>query len=254
MRIIGRGFIARHMTAVGDRHPHVTLLAAGVSSTRVTDPAEFAREAALVKGELARAADRGGMVVFLSTASSSLYGVRNEPAREDAEPHPLDGYGQHKLSLEEEVRTAGADWLILRLSHVVGVGQREHQLFPSLLRQMRSGSVSLHLGASRDLIDVTDVRTALDSLLRQKNRNEVVNVASGILYPMEKVVAGIESRLRVTVHKNLIQAPPSGTSVSIDKLRRLLPVWPFSFGPDYTERLLDAYTESYEPDTGRLGK
>ncbi|MFH8404387.1 NAD-dependent epimerase/dehydratase family protein [Streptomyces sp. NPDC018019] len=246
MEIVGRGFIARYMAPVADRHPHVTLLAAGVSSTRTADPADYARETALVRAELARCRARGSTLVFLSSASSSLYGQPAEPAAEELDPHPRDAYGRHKLSLEEEVRTGAPDWLVLRLSHVVGPGQRAHQLLPSLVRQVRAGQVTLHRGAARDLVDVADVRTALEALLRQNIRNEVVNVASGFLCPVERIVAGLEARLGVTARKELVQANASGAPISIRKLRRLLANWPFDFGADYPERLLERYTQSYD--------
>jgi nucleoside-diphosphate-sugar epimerase len=69
---------------------------------------------------------------------------------------PRSAYGQHKLAVEGLIASSGARWLVLRLAHVVGIGQRPHQLLPAFVEQVRSGTVRLHRNAHRDLVDVRD--------------------------------------------------------------------------------------------------
>lgn len=245
MEVIGRGFIAGRLTTIADRHPAATVLAAGVSSTRVRSDAEFQRERDLVCATAARCARDGRVVVFLSTSSQAMYGSTESPALEGDEPAPDSPYGRHKLRLERLVAQSGAPWLILRLSHVVGPEQRAHQLLPGIVNQVRSGVVQVYRGVHRDLVDVDDVVRALDGLLAQGVCEEVVNVASGVPHPASTIVREIERRLNRTPHHEFVDVAPSITRVSIEKICALLPSMRAVYDEGYLSRLLDRYVPLY---------
>ncbi|GAB3152897.1 NAD-dependent epimerase/dehydratase family protein [Amycolatopsis sp. NPDC004378] len=241
MEIIGNGFIARHTRRFfGDRHPDVTLIAAGVSTVLVNDVSAFQREATLVYDVIHRCRAAGRTVIFLSTASTGMYGADQSMGSEAGAVFPLTPYGRHKLCLERVCALSGARWLVLRLSHIVGPGQQPHQLLPSLTRQLLSGSVTLHSGVSRDLLDVGDMLGMLDSLLTQGVRDEVVNVASGRSETIERIVDELERRLGTRAERKLVETPAKRGEVRIDKLRGLVPGFDeFGIGPGYLKSLLD---------------
>ncbi|RKN47496.1 NAD-dependent epimerase/dehydratase family protein [Micromonospora endolithica] len=242
MDVVGRGFVAQNLLPIADRHPRVTVLAAGVSTTVEDDAAEFQRETELVRRQADRCRREGRMLIFLSTASHSMYGSPPVAADEDYPVTPPEPYGRHKLALERELRAHGVDWLTLRLSHAVGPGQRGHQLLTSLMDQIRAGSVQLFQGNHRDLVDVRDVVAALDGLLAADVRNEVVNVASGTAYPIEDIIDGVEARLGCRAAREIIvDVDPNHTVVSVAKLRALAPAACPSGGPRYLDHLLDRY-------------
>lgn len=244
MRIIGNGFVAGHLTtALGDRHPHATVVAAGVSSTSVTDPALFDREAALLYRTLAECRAAGHRLVFLSTASFAMYGYPDAPAAEDDPVEPPVTYGRHKLALETVVRASGVEHLILRLSHVIGAGQREHQLLPAMVAQILGGTVTVLSGAHRDLLDVRDLVTVLDALLTAGVHGTVVNVASGVPQPIESIVDGIERRMGTTAARTHRPGPVARTPVDIGRLHALVPGAVRPGG--YLDRVLDAHLPSY---------
>ncbi|WP_320782573.1 SDR family oxidoreductase [Streptomyces sp. CRN 30] len=245
MEIIGRGFIARNMAAVEDRHPGVTVLAAGVSSTWTNADAEFEREAALVEEVSRKCRAEGRLMVFLSSASHALYGTGNEPMAEDTEVRPTSPYGIQRLRLENIVTGSGAAWLVLRVSHATGRWQRPHQLLPSFVQQVRDGSVQLYKGAHRDLVDVADLVRAVDGLLGRGVDNEVINVASGTPLPVRTIVHGIEKRLGLFARHEIVDVPFSLTRVSVDKLCALLPELRSVTDADYLDRMLDRYVPCY---------
>jgi nucleoside-diphosphate-sugar epimerase len=155
-----------------------------VPSTSVTDPASFAREVRLVESVLERCAWQRQTVVLLSTASFSMYGAPDCPGTEDSPVTPTNPCGEHKLALETLVRDSGVDHVILRVSHLIGDGQREHQLLPGLTRQITAGRVTVHQGAHRDLLDVRHLTGILDRLLRSGDRRALVNASgSPSLFP-----------------------------------------------------------------------
>ncbi|MFI9723685.1 NAD-dependent epimerase/dehydratase family protein [Streptomyces sp. NPDC052396] len=242
MDIVGNGFLARNLRPLADRHPGTVALAAGVSWASGTSDADFAREAALLKEAAEGCLATGRRLLFFSTAATGMYGRAVGPGREDAPITPCTPYGAHKLALEEQLRASGADHLILRLGHLVGPDQPDHQLLPSLVRQLRGGAVRIHRGAARDLIDVRDVITVIDRLLALDLRAETVNVASGVAVPVEDIVDHLGQALGLTARREYQEAGGQHT-ISIDKLRALVPeVGGMGFGPGYYRRILDDFT------------
>ncbi|MFD8867701.1 NAD-dependent epimerase/dehydratase family protein [Streptomyces sp. NPDC059590] len=245
MEIIGNGFIARNLAAVADRHPHATVIAAGVSSTSAGTPGDFAREAELVRDVARRCRREGRVLVYLSSASHAMYGSTDIAVAEDAPVDPPSPYGRQKLMLEGAVAEAGPGWLTLRLSHAIGRWQRSHQLLPSFVGQIRGGSVTLYRNAHRDVVDVSDVVRAIDGLLAQGVQDEVVNVASGVPWPVESIVRGIERRMAARPRYDVVDVAPTLTRVSVDKLCKLLPPMRSVTEPGYLDRVLDRYVAYY---------
>jgi nucleoside-diphosphate-sugar epimerase len=249
MEIVGNGFLARNLRPLTTRHDDVLILAQGVSRTGDVPRCDYDREAAVVEKTVGHCLRHDLVLVFLSTASAGMYGAPSCPGREDAEIVPTSDYGRHKLALEAVVRTSGVRHLVLRLSHVVGPDQPAHQLLPSLTRALRSGAVDVHRGAYRDLIGVAAVRTIVDGLLTAGTTGEVVNIASGVSVTVDRIVDHLELRLGTRARRRHVDAPAHCT-VSVDKLRRLVPgVEALGFGPDYHRTVIDEYLEAPCPQS-----
>ena len=242
MEIVGRGFLARNLRVLEGRHPDATVFAAGVSSTANTSLEDYAREAELCYQVIRRCRADRRRLVYLSTASASMYG--DGPSEEDGPVFPGSPFGRHKLALEAVLAASGVDFLVLRLSHAVGAHQRTHQLLPSLIRQIRAGSLTVHRGAGRDLIDVADVVTIVDGLLSRRIGREVFNVASGFPVTAEEIVALLEDRLGITADKTFVERPQRH-DVSIAKLLSALPeAAGLGFGTGYPRTVIDRYLRS----------
>lgn len=250
MEVVGSGLIARYLTSkIGERHPNVTAIAAGVSRTAVTSTVEFDREANLVVDVVRRCRRLGRLVLFFSTASVHMYGP-DSAGTETGPVFPISAYGRHKLGLEAMLKASDTEWLALRLSHVVGSGQKGHQVVPSLVQQVRSGLVTVYRDAHRDLIDARHVVWALDRMLADGVRDEVVNMASGRPEPIARILSAIEARVGLVARKEVADMPPSKTVVSIDRLLALVPeAKEFGFGSDeYLPDLLDRYVGPVRED------
>jgi nucleoside-diphosphate-sugar epimerase len=242
--VVGRGFLAHHLVdAFADSYPDVTVVAAGVTKTLAASVADFDREANLVYDVARRCRRQGRTVVFFSTSSDGMYGAADSPGHEDGPVFPTTPYGRHKLGIEAVLARCGARWLTVRLSHVVGRGQQPHQLVPALAAQIGTGSVTVHRNVYRDLIDVRHVMVALDRLLANGIRDQIVNVASGYPERVERIVTEIERRLGVTAHREMIEKPGTvRTVISTERLCAVMPEWDeLGFGPDYLPALLDRY-------------
>ncbi|GAA3873864.1 NAD-dependent epimerase/dehydratase family protein [Streptomyces sp. NPDC003631] len=250
MDIVGNGFLARNLRSLAGRHPDTVALAAGVSWASGTSDEDFAREAALLREVAERCQDTGRRLLFFSTAATGMYGLAEGPGREDTPVTPCTPYGAHKLALEQLLHDSGAAHVILRLGHLVGPDQPEHQLLPTLVRQLREGRVRVHRGAARDLIDVGDVITVIDRLLAMDLRAETVNVASGFAVPVEDVVDHLARALGLEARQEFVDTGVRQHVISTEKLRALVPqVAEMGFGPGYYRRILGDFTASVSSRT-----
>lgn len=241
MQVIGNGFLAQGLRRISNSWPDTVALAAGVSWAASTSSADFAREAALLRDVANSCRSTRRRLVFFSTASAGMYGAMDGSGREDRPPRPCSPYGTHKLALENALRAGGADYLIVRASHLVGPGQPAHQLLPALVRQLRQGRVQIDRTATRDLISIDDAVTIIDRLLGIGVRRETVNVASGTAVKVESIVDHLERRLGLVADRSYRDAG-SHHVISIEKLRALVPeVDRMGFGPYYYRHVVDRF-------------
>jgi nucleoside-diphosphate-sugar epimerase len=241
MVIVGRGFIAKNLEPIAAEHDDVLLLAAGVSRTTATSDAEFVRERLLVEDSVQRCMREGRRLVFLSTASSGVYGGAHCTGRENEAVTPSSPYAAHKLALERILQECGVEYLVLRLSHLVGQHQQPWQLLPSLVSQVMAGRVMVRRGAQRDLLEVSDMVRITGRLLQDGVSREIVNVASGVPVPIELVVEYVEKRLGRTAVHDVVDVDERSV-IDIGKLRRLVPeVAAMGFGATYYQQVLDTY-------------
>ncbi|WDO05346.1 NAD-dependent epimerase/dehydratase family protein [Streptomyces murinus] len=238
MEIVGNGFVAGALRSIAPRHPGVVALAAGVSRIRAEYAhRDLARETALVTEQARRCASRGTRLLYFSTASAALYGTPGCSGTEDCRHPPRTWYGEHKLAMEQLVRRSGCRWLILRLTHLVGPGQRPHQLVPALVAQALGGRVRILRGASRDLLDVDDFVAMTDLLLGAGIEGETVNVASGRSIEVDAIVDHVAALTGTDPVRTYVEEASRHT-VSIERLRSLSPrTW--AFGEDYYKGVLD---------------
>jgi NDP-hexose 4-ketoreductase len=244
MRLIGSGFLARHLRPLAGAYPGVTVLAAGVPTHPLPD-AEHEREVRLVVDTLRDCARDSRQLVFFSTVS--MYGGPDCQGREDDPVQPTLPYGRHKLDLEGMIRDRGVPYLILRLGYVFGAGEPNFRLVPALMRQIRAGRVTVQPGARRDIVHVDDWVRVVDRLLATRVTDEIVNVASGDCAEIADVIDVLERHLGVAAERVLLDSTVSHCP-SIAKLCRLVPeVAAVGFGPGYHRVALARYLSSCRP-------
>jgi nucleoside-diphosphate-sugar epimerase len=242
MQIVGGGMIAQAFARAADQMPGVLLFASGLSRSSQSVDSEMQREASLLYEMLRKTRADGRRIVYFSTASPHLYGTRRAACPEDGPIYPCTAYGRHKAAMEAVIRASGADYLILRLSEVVGPQQRSHQLLPALARQVASGVVTVYRGAERDLIDVADVVKTSMELFARSGRAGIVNIASGHPVPAEKIIDHLIGLSGRQVVKTYVEAAADCCLVSTARLLLRAPVASrLGFSPVYYQAVIDRY-------------
>ncbi len=218
--ILGSGLIGTALVPF-DR-PDVTFLASGVSDSKCTDPAEFAREASLIEAALESAT---GTVVYFSSAG--IY----DPSK------ARSPYVAHKQAMEMLVAEGAESWLCLRASNVVGRGGNPNLLLNYLVKCMRNGiPIPVYRWATRNLVDVADVAAIAATLASREPLNRVVNIAHPQSLPVSEIVDLAEEVLGIQAIKEPVD---KGAAFDIDA-SEVADYFELS-APDYVRRLFERY-------------
>ncbi|MGF1646447.1 MAG: NAD-dependent epimerase/dehydratase family protein [Kineosporiaceae bacterium] len=238
MRVVGHGFMAKHLARIAGDHPDALALAAGVSHPR-NPPEAYDRERRLVEETVAGCLREDWKLVFFSSAA--VYGGPGCRGREEDVADPPTSYGRHKVALERMIEESGVRHLNIRLAHVVGRHAPAHRLLPSLIRQVETGRVTVHRGTYRDLLHADDAVTVIDALLCAGIDHQVVNLASGRCVLIDRIVRHVERRLGRSAEW-IYTDEGTRHCLSVDRLRSLLPpTVQLHYPPDYYEHVIDSY-------------
>ena len=201
--IIGNGLLAQAFAPYYADRDDVVIFASGVSNSRETDPAAFARERDLLKQALAAAARRDQVLVYFSSCSIA------DPEL-TAAPYVLHKHAQEKMIAERAPRRA-----IFRLPQVVGRTPNPHTLTNYLHQTIASGQrFQVWSRARRNLIDVDDVAQIGHRLLeRGDTLNRAVNIACPYSVAVPDLVGLFETVMDRRAHYDLVD---SGGSYHID--------------------------------------
>ena len=186
--IIGRGLIANLFTEID--LDEVVFFASGVSNSSETRKGEFLREQNLVEDTLASNPEK--LFVYFSTCSiydSSKYNSL---------------YVLHKLHIEEIIKQKAKHFLILRVSNAVGRGGNPNLLMNYISRQiLNDQELVVHQQATRNLIDVEDVKNITMKYIASKDWNKIINVAYTENFNILEIIEVFEQILFKKANKNI---------------------------------------------------
>ena len=186
--IIGKGLIANLFTEVDS--DEVVFFASGVSNSSETRKEEFLREQILVE----EAINNHPKKIFIYFSTCSIYDSSkyNSP------------YVLHKLHIEEVIKQNTSSYLILRVSNAVGVGGNPNLLMNYLSRQILSNQeLTVHQHATRNLIDVEDVKNITLRYIASKDWNKIINVAYTDNFTIPEIINAFEVNYNKIAQKNI---------------------------------------------------
>ncbi|MGV0956539.1 NAD-dependent epimerase/dehydratase family protein [Empedobacter falsenii] len=220
--IVGKGLIANLFTEVD--LDEVVFFASGVSNSSETRKGEFLREQNLVENTLANNPEK--LFVYFSTCSiydSSKYNSL---------------YVLHKLHIEEIIKQKAKHFLILRVSNAVGRGGNPNLLMNYISRQiLNDQELVVHQQATRNLIDVEDVKNITMKYIASKDWNKIINVAYTENFNILEIIEVFEQILFKKANKNIEN---KGEHYSID-VHELDYVFDLSDKTDYLHQLIEKY-------------
>ncbi|WP_322971835.1 NAD-dependent epimerase/dehydratase family protein [Faecalibacter sp. LW9] len=196
--IIGNGLIASLFKEIDQNK--VIFFASGVSNSSETNKGQFLREENLVKETLFQ--HKGNLFIYFSTCSIYDSSKTNS------------AYVLHKLHMEDLIKTYAENYLILRVSNVVGKGGNPNLLMNYLIRSIHSNeTINVHTKATRNLIDAEDIKNITLELIVQKKYNKIINIAYPFNYSIIEILEIIERKFNKKLNLNLIKV---GSGYEID--------------------------------------
>lgn len=179
--IIGKGLIASQF--LEHDQEDVVFFASGVSNSSEKDALQFKRELDLVLATIARHPHH--LFVYFSTCSIYDSSKYNSP------------YVLHKLHIEEVIKQHTTNYLILRVSNAVGKGGNPNLLMNYLYRQITTNQqLNVHQHATRNLIDVEDVKQITLQYIESGKWNKIVNVAYSENFFIPEIIEAFEKSLK----------------------------------------------------------
>lgn len=220
--IIGKGLIATQFAEVDS--DKILFFASGVSNSSESDPSQFMREQKLIEETIAQFPNL--LFVYFSTCSIYDSSKYNSP------------YVLHKLHMEEIIKEKASSYLILRVSNAVGKGGNPNLLMNYLYRQfMDQAALTIHQFATRNLIDVEDVKNIALSYIQHDKKNQIVNVAYTENFHIPEIIDGFE---KVFGGKAKVNLEPKGEHYSID-VSELAYTFSINNKTEYLENLIRKY-------------
>jgi uncharacterized protein (DUF1810 family) len=224
--IVGNGMMARAFSFY-ETSPEVLVFASGVSDSRETNEAAFYREECLLRQHLTANNER--IFVYFSTCSIC------DPELKTSE------YMNHKLKMEEIVRSEAARHLIFRLPQAVGK-TKSPTLVNYLCKMVWSGQrFEVWTKAYRYLIDCEDAFKICSYIIERKVfMNSTVNVAPPVKIIAPRIVEIVEKVLNRKGNYVLVD---KGAEYDID-LQDTMPIIKeigLEFDEQYPERVIRKY-------------
>jgi len=223
--IIGRGLIASLF--IDDDRDDIIFFASGVSNSLETRVEEFLREENLIKKTIAENPEK----IFVYFSTCSIY---------DSSKTGSD-YVLHKLKMEQLIKNNHNQFLILRVSNVVGKGGNPNLLMNYLVRSIKNNeTINVHTKATRNLIDAADVKQITFDLIEKYDFNKIVNLAYMQNYSIIEILEIIENFYNIKLDLNLIKNG-SGYDINIPYIEDYFRINNLTNKESYLYKILEKY-------------
>lgn len=225
--VVGNGLVAQQF----DRYrqeDHFLVFASGVSNSKTQNPAVYEREMQLLREQIRENDSR--VLVYFSTCS--IY-----------DPQEMGSvYVQHKLQVEELIRSQAEKFLVFRISNLAGRSANPNTLLNYFFNHIRSGvNFDLWTKACRNIIDAGHAYLLMDHILQNGLfPNQVINIANPVSYRVMDIVLAIENYL--DIRSNFVEVDKGACfDIDLSATQPLLQNLELPFGPGYLERILQKY-------------
>lgn len=225
--IIGNGMLANSFKGY-ESDSSVLLFCSGVSNSLCADKSEYEREFAMLRNSLADNKDK--LLVYFSTCS-----IDDRSLSENM-------YIKHKIEIEDYIKSNAKNYLIARLSNVVGISKNNHTIlnffFNSILKKI---PFDLWKESYRNLIDVSHVKEIVSYIIDNSLfANKTINIANKVSVSSLSIVEKIEEFLNTKADYRIIDKGAK-FNIDISEIEPVISKLNISFKEDYIELLLKKY-------------
>jgi nucleoside-diphosphate-sugar epimerase len=223
--VVGRGMVAQAFIDEYQDNGEIIIFASGVSNSQEIESSAFIREEKM----LAHYFHTPKIFVYFS--SCSIY-----------DPDQMNSlYVKHKIEIEKRIKENIENYLIVRLPIVVGNTNNEKNLLPFLVKSISEfKTFQLYTKATRYLMDIDDVFSFVNRLIRLKKFNRVINMNFSNQIAILTLVHTIEKKLHQKAQYNLVDKG-SSYSVPNQSFVSFLEEEQYRLKDNYIDTLLEKY-------------
>jgi nucleoside-diphosphate-sugar epimerase len=175
--IIGNGLIANSFLDISRND--VLIFASGVSDSKENRTPQFNREKNLLLTTISENKDKK----FIYFSTCDFYDSKKSSK-----------YINHKFESETLIKENCENWIIFRVSQIIGRGNVNNLLFNFFLNIQNEKIINLYSSFERNLIGITDVKFIVMKYIDICN-NEIVNIANPKNIKVKEIVQIIEKNL-----------------------------------------------------------
>lgn len=169
-------------------------------------------------GKLLSLTEHSGRKLFVNCGSSSEYGYKDHPMRENESLEPNGNYALTKamgtLMAGEYARRRNQKVLTIRPFSVYGPGEAEHRFIPTVIRSLVTGeAISVHTEPKHDWIHVEDFCSGIVKAIKTQTTG-ILNIGTGMQWTNGEIVSTLEqiSGKMVTLNATVMKRPNDTTS------------------------------------------
>ena len=169
--VVGNGLVADGFKSYL-KDKSCLIFASGVSNSTTTDSRAFHREQRLLEKMIHAHSEK--TFVYFGTCSVYDSSMQDSP------------YVLHKLRMETIVKKQHSNYHIFRISNLAGNSGNPHTFLNFFIQHIVSGNFFYLWGhAYRNIIDIENAVAVCDYIIqRQLFKNEIVNIANPVNYPV----------------------------------------------------------------------
>ena len=181
--IIGNGLIASGLKSIDDMFPEVLFFASGVSNSKENNEFNYKREERLLLESINN--NKGKLIVYFST-----YSVNDSERK-------YESYTLHKIKMEGVVKN-NSNYVIFRLTNVVGYNGNKANLFNFLINNISSGKdVTVWKNANRNIVDIEDLSLVVKKILKTNVKNITILLAHPYSYSISELIIYISNYFKI---------------------------------------------------------
>jgi nucleoside-diphosphate-sugar epimerase len=197
--VIGTGLLAKKFEAY-KASKDILIFASGVSNSKETNPEAYKRETDLLIATLKKHPE--AKLVYFSTVSITDVSVNTS------------AYVQHKIKLEKLIKSEATQYVIFRVSNVVGAQGNPNTIMNFLVTAVKEQTpITIWSKAERNIIDVDDVLFIVQGVLAENRTNTTINIAVRESMLVQDILKQVEQFLQQKGH---VSFEKKGSILSIE--------------------------------------
>jgi len=189
--VIGNGLIANQFKSYNNDED-ILIFASGVSNSSEVNDIEFLRELNLLKEMISKY--KSAKFIYFSTLSINDPSLKNR------------SYVNHKLNIEKYLLTYHDNYIIFRVSNVVGPIKNKNTMLNFFINSIKNNAlIDIWKNAERNLLDIEDLFILSEKMIKRKVfKNQIVNIASRKNLSVFTIVKEIEIFLNLKANFKLL--------------------------------------------------